>query len=129
NSPLPRDRLILGFDYFDRARVTAFGQDVSRLSPGVETTFLGGRASVEVRVPFAATLDSNFVAGGGSPGLGGRNAELGDVHLTFKALVYASEELYVAVGSGLAVPTADDVDVRRADGRELLRVRNNAYLI
>ena len=42
------------------------------MSPGIEKTFLDGNASVELRVPFASTLDSAITAGGTT----GRNTEL-----------------------------------------------------
>jgi hypothetical protein len=63
NSPLPRDRFIFNYDYFNNASLGS-GIDVSRISLGVEKTFLDQQASVELRIPFASTLDSTSTADG-----------------------------------------------------------------
>jgi len=119
SNPLPRDRVIFLYDYFDDVRIGPRQQPVNRFSVGLEKTFLDGMTSVEVRLPFASTLDSTF-----DSSTGGRNTELGDLHFTFKALLYRSETLAVATGLGLSVPTADDTVVRTA-GVDVVRVRND----
>ncbi len=50
NSPLPRDRVIFNYDYFDNAQLTSTGVNVHRFSPGFEKTFFDQMASIEVRV-------------------------------------------------------------------------------
>src|SRR5262249_14312798 len=63
NSPLPRDRFILDYDYFDNVPLSR-QTGVHRFSPGIEKTFLDQSASIEVRLPFAATLSSDVTTAG-----------------------------------------------------------------
>jgi hypothetical protein len=126
NNPLPRDRVFFSFDYFQEVPLTAGGVDVRRFSPGFEKTFLDRRASVEVRFPFALTLSSDINA----EGLTNTNRpEFGNVNVTFKGLLYRGQVLNVASGLGVAFPTADDTRVFLADGTEVLRIRNEAYVL
>lgn len=124
NSPLPRDRFIFNYDYFNSVPLTKNGWDVQRFSPGFEKTFFNRMASVEVRFPFASTLDSNFLQGAESS-----NMEFGDINITLKGLLIAGDKLNVAGGLGIAVPTADDVNVGLANGFDLVRVENEAVFL
>src|SRR5262249_44715469 len=93
---------------------------------GIEKTFLdSGRASVEVRVPFAATVRSDLLA----DGFNGEGAELGNVHVTLKALLYEGDCVNVASGLGVALPTADDVRVGLSERTTLVRFRNQALIL
>ena len=126
NNPLPRDRVIFDYDYFNSVPLTAAGVGVQRFSPGFEKTFLDRLASVEVRVPFATTLDSDLNSGN----LGSERAtELGDVHITLKGLLYRSQEWNVAVGLGIDLPTASDTRVFFIDGTEVVRIKNEDVLL
>jgi hypothetical protein len=126
NNPLPRDRFIFNYDYFDNVPLTPHGVSVNRFSPGFEKTFFDRRASVEVRVPFAATLSSDILADGVT---NTNRAELGDVHITLKGLAYRSDSLYVAGGLAFDIPTADGTRVLLSDGTTLVRVRNDSLLM
>jgi hypothetical protein len=126
NSPLPRDRIIFDYDYFDSVPLSAGGVAVNRFSPGFEWTFFDQRASLEVRVPFASTLSSDILADGVT---NSSRVELGDVHLTLKGLAYRSETLAVAAGLGIDVPTADNVKLLQSDGTPLLQIRNDAVIL
>lgn len=125
NSPLPRDRVIFDYDFFSRTPVGPGGQDVHRFSPGIEKTFFDQRASLEVRFPFAATIDSDQDVGtlGSS-----HDAQFGNLHLTLKGLAYRDPVFNVAAGLGIDVSTADDARVS-FNGRELLRVHNDAVVL
>ena len=120
-SPIPRDRVIFDYDYFSGATLTANGIDVHRSVIGFEKTALDGRMSLEVRVPFASTLDSTSTIG-----MQSRNLELGDVRITPRFLVYSCETVNVGAGVGIFLPTAADTLVRAADGSDLVRFRNSA---
>jgi hypothetical protein len=126
NNPLPRDRVIFEYDYFNRVPLTSNKFDVHRFSPGFEKTFFDQRASVEVRVPFASTLDTDLVAG--TTGTS-RAGEFGDVHVTLKGLVYSSPAFNFAAGLGIAIPTADDTRVFLPGGTELLRIKNESVIL
>lgn len=124
NNPLPRDRFIFNYDYFNNVPLTANGWNVSRFSPGFEKTFFNRMTSVEVRFPFASTLDSAI-----TQGLETSNVEFGDIHMTFKALLLAGQTCNVAAGMGLSIPTANDVSVRLPNGNDLVRVQNEAVIL
>jgi hypothetical protein len=125
NNPLPRDRVFFDYDYFNRVPLTPAGQDVHRYTPGFEKTFFDQMASVEVRMPFAATLDSDQTLGATNDM---RNAEFGNLHVTLKGLLYANPCLHVAAGLGIDIPTADDSRLF-SNNREFLRVRNEAVVL
>lgn len=121
NNPMPRDRVIFNYDYFSNVPYTATGIPVNRYQFGVEKTFIDGRTSLEVRVPFASTINSD-----GSLASTGTNTEFGNVRLAGKVLLLRRETVNVSTGLGVYLPTADDVSLRGADGREAIRVRNSS---
>jgi hypothetical protein len=125
NSPLPRDRIIFGFDYYEDALLTASGVDVRRFSPGFEKAFLGGRMSLEVRFPFATTLSTSLR----EDGLTSTNTEFGNIHVTLKALLIDVYALHLSTGAGLGFPTGDDITVQTVTGAPLLRIRNDAVTV
>jgi hypothetical protein len=123
-SPIPRDRLIFDYDYFNGATLTPGGIDVHRIVVGFEKTFLDGRASIEVRLPFASTLDSTSTLG-----MESRNMELGDLRITPRLLAYSSETVNVGAGLGIYLPTAADTRVRNPDGSDLVRFSNDSVTL
>jgi hypothetical protein len=125
NNPLPRDRVIFDYDFFGGVPVGPRGADVHRFSPGVEKTFFDRMASIELRLPFASTLNSTVVADGPS----GYQTELGNLHLTLKALVFTSDVLNVSGGLGVSLPTATGTRARLADGTDLVRIRNESVVL
>ena len=124
NSPLPRDRVYFRYSFLNGVPFAPSGIDMDRFTPGIERTFAGGMLSAELRVPFAATLDSNIMAGPG--GFGGHNVEFGNVALFGKMLLYATDAVAFSGGVGVTLPTADDVNVRLANGTSLVRVANQS---
>jgi hypothetical protein len=125
NSPMPRDRVFFDYDNYSDVPLTPGGFNVERFSPGFEKTFFDGRTSVELRIPFASTLDSTSVAAG-SPS---RAVELGNVHVTLKGLFYSSEEFNMSTGLGIGLPTASDTVVTYADGSDLVRIKNQSVIL
>lgn len=125
NYPLPADRLILDFDQFGGAAVTPRGYNVSRLSIGGEATAFGGAASAELRLPIASTLDPVERVGGFTS----RELVIGDLNLTLKALFANADGVVAAGGVGIAFPTAPDALLQDAAGVNLLRVRNQSFVV
>jgi hypothetical protein len=125
NSPLPRDRIIFNSDYFNNTPLSAHGINVTRYSVGFEKTFLDQMASIEFRLPFASTLNSNVVSDGST----GYNTELGNLNITFKALLLGGDVWNVAAGVGVALPTADDLRVRNPNGGDVLRFKNQEIFL
>ncbi len=104
-SPLPRDRVYVNYSYFNNTPLTNAGVDVNRVTPGFEKTFFGGDMSIEVRAPFATTLDSDLLSGG----LGDSNStEFGNLTVYMKALLWDAGFEAISAGVGVTLPTADD---------------------
>jgi hypothetical protein len=126
NNPLPRDRVIFEYDYFNNVPLTNVGVGVHRFAPGIEKTFFDRLTSLEIRFPFASTLDSNLNSGAGDTS---RAVEFGNVHITLKGLIYRSPEFNVAVGLGIDLPTASDTRVFFTDGTEIVRIKNEDVIL
>lgn len=124
NNPLPRDRVIFNYDYFSNVPLVPGGWNVSRFSPGFEKTFFNQMTSVEVRVPFASTLDSSFAQGAESTAM-----ELGNVNVTLKGLLLRTEQFAVAGGVGIGIPTAADTNVSFIGGLPLAQIANEAVFL
>ncbi len=125
NSPMPRDRFFCNYDYFDSVPLTIHGAPVNRFSPGFEKTFLDQSASIEVRMPFAATI-SNTIS---TDGIVADQIILGDLNVTLKALIYSSNTLNVAIGMSVELPTAPDTHITGTDGTEVARIQNESVIL
>jgi hypothetical protein len=126
SSPMPRDRVFVNYSYFHHTPLVLGGVDVNRVTPGFEKTFLGGNMSVEVRAPFATTLDSDVIAGGPTDS---SNAEFGNLTIFLKTLLWDAGKEAISAGIGFTVPTADDVTVRDINGTPLLAIENDSVHI
>jgi hypothetical protein len=122
-SPMPRDRLIFDYNYFDGVPLAPGGVGVNRFTPGFEKTFLDGWMSFEMKCPMATTLDSTIVQDGVT---NASNGEFGNVVLTWKTLLLLHEKWAISGGLSVAPPTADDVHVVAADGTPLAQVLNRS---
>ncbi|MEW4528381.1 hypothetical protein [Maioricimonas sp. JC845] len=107
-SPIPRDRVFLNYSLFDGTPLAPGGVNVHRFTPGIEKTFFDGLASLEVRVPFAATANSNVLVNGT---IDDNNVEFGSLTLYLKTLLHQTENIAVGAGLGIAIPTYDDSTV------------------
>jgi len=63
-SPIPQDRCLFNYSYFDNVPLYPGGVNVQRITPGIEKTCLGGMMSVEMKVPMAVTLDTTVTQDG-----------------------------------------------------------------
>jgi hypothetical protein len=124
NNPLPRDRVIFDYDHFSGVPLTGASWNVDRFAFGIEKTFFDQRFSIELRLPFASTLNSDFVSGAESS-----NTELGDLRIALKALLYRCEAFNLAAGLGIHVPTADDIRVVLPDGTPLAHFSNESVIL
>ncbi len=122
-SPVPRDRVFLNYNFASDTSLQTGGVDVHRFTPGFERTFFDRMFSVQVRLPVAATLNSSSVLTGGTSV---KHAELGNMYLALKGVMYSSNSVLVSGGMGTSLPTADSLKYFNASGRELVRVRNQA---
>ncbi|MCC6126497.1 MAG: hypothetical protein IT426_16175 [Pirellulales bacterium] len=122
-SPMPRDRVIFDYNYFDAVPLFPGGVAVNRFTPGFEKTLFDGWMSFEMKLPMATTLDSTIVQDGVT---NTSNGEFGNMLLTWKSLVMLRENWALSGGLSVAPPTAGDVRVVAADGTPLLQVANRA---
>ncbi len=122
-SPIPRDRVFMNYSYFQNTSLAPGGLNINRFSPGFEKTFLGGNGSVEVRVPFATTLNSSIVANGFTDT---SHVELGNIYGALKGLLYQNQTSALSAGLAMTLPTGDDTKVSMANGTQLVRVRNQS---
>jgi hypothetical protein len=122
-SPIPRDRLLFNYSYFDGVPLLNGGVNVNRFTPGFEKTFFNGWMSLEMKIPMATTLDSTIVEGGMT---NTSHGEFGNMVITYKTLVLRRETFALSGGLMVAVPTGDDTLLVLPDGTPLIAVRNRA---
>ncbi len=125
-SPLCRDRVFVDYGYLGDGNFFPGGLDVHRVVPGFEKCFCDGLFSVEMRFPFASTLDSDIHASGFTDT---NNIEFGNITTYFKVLLAGggrNDKYAVSAGLGVALPTGDDVRVFDAVGTELVAVDNES---
>ncbi len=122
-SPIPRDRIFFNYNHFHNAIRDLNGpnQSIDRFTFGAEKTLFNRLASVELRLPFAAGLDSdqdfdNPVT---------RGTELGNLGLSLKFNLLSGDDWIIAAGSTLTVPTGDDYQLSSGNV-DVLRVSNDA---
>lgn len=109
SSPIPRDRFIFSYSGFNSVPFSGGNLDVQRFVPGFEKTFNSGDSSLEVRMPFASTLDNNQTIDGNGVLTGGTATQLGNLSMSLKQLVAQGENAAISTGVILELPTADDI--------------------
>ena len=87
---------------------------------GFERTFLEESVSIEVRAPFASTIDNVVTVGGP---YSGSDVQMGVMSLNGKVALFRRDGFLVSAGAGLTLPTADDVHVRRADSSDFVAIQ------
>ncbi len=123
NSVYPRDRVFLNYSAFSNVPLSGTGENVHRYVPGFEMAFFEEQMSVEVRLPFAATLDTDIRAGGFTA----RNVtEFGNIVATLKGMIYNHQGSAVTVGLSTTFPTASDITVTGFDGQQVLSLENTS---
>ena len=122
-NPLPRDRFIFNYDYFSDVPL-GVGSDVNRINIGFEKTFFNGMTSVEVRLPIAATVASDMVLGNQIT-----RAEIGDLRITPRLLLYNTPTVHVGTGMSMYLPTQDSVRIAADNGTPLVRIPNSAFVV
>ncbi|MEX2138193.1 MAG: hypothetical protein WD894_02945 [Pirellulales bacterium] len=124
-SPLPRDRVYFNYSMFDDTPLLPSGQDVHRFSPGVEKTFWNALASVEMRFPFAATINPDLVLTDGGIAADD-DVVFGNISTIFKGLLYQNEVFAFSTGLQVAVPTAPSLNVSLINGTRIVSIENEA---
>lgn len=125
NSPIPRDRLFLDYSLFHNARLTSSDVDVQRFVPGLESTFIDGLASLEIRLPIAVTLNSNTPGAPLEPDT--NNTEFGNIAIGAKGILWSEDGFVLTTGIILQTPTADDLEFGNPGEVEAVRIANKQY--
>ncbi len=116
---LPTDRVFVLYNHFHNAldfqpigdgTVT---RSVNLVTLGAEKTFDEGRSSLEVRLPLVGVGDVNI------NGAGYKAEAVGDLVLALKSLLVQSDDLVIASGIALSLPTAGDVSLALGSGDSL----------
>ena len=118
-TPIPTDRFIFDYSYFHNVPLAYRKMPVNRFTPGFEKTFFNKRFSVEMRFPFAATIDSKVYSNNDNQ----LNVlRWGDATTILKYLVFRNDRLAMTVGLGVSMPFAADTQMfDSATGREVIR--------
>jgi hypothetical protein len=124
-SPIPHDRLYFTYTRVGDVLGLATPFDVNRYLFGAEKTFFNGLASVDLRVPFAGTADSDQIGGT----LGTATAtEFGNVGVLLKGMLYRTPNFVATAGLGLSLPTASDSRMLVA-GSPIVEIENRAIIL
>jgi hypothetical protein len=123
SSPIPRDRLLFNYSYYNNVRFNPGGQDVNRYVVGFEKTLFDQRFSIELRAPFASTLSSNIY-----PTFlpTDTNTEFGNLTLYLKGLMFQGDSYAIGAGLGVALPTANDINMLTPNGTRLVQIQNES---
>lgn len=128
-SPLPRDRVYMNYSYFHNAFFSPqYRQNINRFMPGFEKTFWDGWTSIEVRTPFAATLDATQTQSATSAS-GLTNADsvqFGNLSVIFKSVIQYGKTWALTGGTQVMCPTAGDVSILNASGQTQVFVDNQS---
>jgi len=131
-SPMPRDRVFFNMSYFHNS---FFSQnvraDINRFMPGFEKTFFDGFTSIEIRTPFAATLDStqSYDASAGTGITSYRNIEWGNMSVIFKGLIAETETSALTGGIMVQCPTAQAVRIKSVGQDQELAAGNDLVFV
>lgn len=114
-SPIPRDRVYMNYSYFKNANFFGARADANRFTPGFEKTFFDGWTSIEIRAPFAGTLDNTQSIIGTSTGQAEvsqfRDVQFGNMSVIFKTMLLEQKTWAITGGVQTMLPTADNTFV------------------
>jgi len=127
SSPIPRDRLFFHNSFFDNVPLANNGISVNRFVPGLESLLDDeGNLSVELRFPFAATLDSDFNI---NSGVNTNEVEFGNISVALKKVIAKNHQWLMSAGVQVVLPTASDLSLQVSDlgvTGEFLRIENES---
>ena len=112
-SAIPRDRIFMHYNYFDNTNLGAGGVNVSRFTPGFEKTFNDGNSSIQMRFPFASTLDNDFMTNGIT---NTSSVLFGDIQMVLKTVLMQRKNTLISTGLQWTLPTADDLTFNATQG-------------
>ncbi len=123
SSAVPTDRLYFDYSLVKNGVPFNRSENFDRYTIGIEKKIGEGEFSVEVRLPFAASMDHQLVL---ENGRGAAQTETGNALVILKHELGSNEHMMISGGLGLSLPTGSDVEVNSAAGKPLLRLVNEA---
>lgn len=108
NSAIPLDRVYFLYNGFFNAFDSSIpglptrSTDLHVYRVGLEKTFFDGLWSVDLRMPFTSNNDLQ------TPGLVTDSGSIGNLSMFLKRLIYRSDNVAIASGLGIGLPTGDD---------------------
>jgi len=124
-TPMPHDRVYFFYNHVGSFQGLGTGFDLNRYVFGFERTFFDSRVSVEVRLPFAGTANSDQVL---FRELAVDDAEFGNLGVLVRTVVYRTPNFVAIVGLGLSAPTADDSQLLVAEV-PVVAIENRTWLL
>lgn len=124
-TPMPHDRVYFFYNHVGGFQGLGTGFDVNRYVFGFERTYFDNRVSVEVRLPFAGTANSDQVLG---RELAVDDAEFGNLGVLVRTVVYRTPNFVAIVGLGFSAPTADDSQLLVAE-IPVIAIENRTWLL
>ncbi len=118
-SPQPRCRVFFNYSFFNDV-IAGIG-DVNRYTFGIEHCMADQTRSIEVRMPFAATLAADQTAGVQS-----KDTEWGNLTIVGKQVLLQNDRSLFSAGLGVTVPTGSDSRLFFPNGQQILQIDNEA---
>lgn len=124
-TPVPTDRFIFDYSYFHNVPVSYGKMAVNRFTPGFEKTFLKKKCSIEMRLPFATTLDNTLYTNNQNE----QNVlSIGDMTVILKWLVFKQKKWAMTLGLGISLPLADDTHlIDSVTNREVICSKHKSF--
>jgi hypothetical protein len=123
SSPVPTDRLYFDYSLIKNGVPFNRSENFDRYTIGIEKTIGEGDFSLEIRFPFAASMDHQLVL---ENGRGAAQTEAGNALVILKKELGSNEHMLISGGLGISLPTGSDIDVDSAAGKPLIRLVNEA---
>ena len=121
-TPVPTDRFIFDYSYFHNVPLPYGSMPVNRFTPGFEKTFFNKQFSLEMRFPFAATIENTLHTSNENRL---NVVRMGDATAVLKYLFFKSEQLAMTLGLGMSLPFIEDAHlIDTATGREVIRSKH-----
>ncbi len=120
---VPTDRLYFDYSLIKNGVPFSRTENFDRYTFGIEKTVGEGDFSVELRVPFAASMDNLLILENGQ---GASDIKTGNALVILKHELASNEQMIISGGLGISIPTGSDIEVDNAAGKPLIRLVNEA---
>jgi hypothetical protein len=120
---VPTDRLYFDYSLIKNGVPFSRTENFDRYTFGIEKTVGEGDFSVELRVPFAASMDNLLILENGQ---GASDVKTGNALVILKHELASNEQMIISGGLGISIPTGSDIEVDNAAGKPLIRLVNEA---